>query len=175
MFNRAPDAEVSVPEGRWTNRYQRYGDVWFLVTDLERRIVPVGEHWLLYHIERLTPAVGAVAWECYVDGDLWYIENDNSSAESFLENGDPGSGAVRSIVPLYRHAQPIAGSGVTDEMVEAGCEAVAPVNTGHPWSALKDTRAGPVLRENVRLVLQGVSDYLRTLTRTTSEGVRDAE
>lgn len=54
IFDRAPDAEVSVPEGQWTNRYRRYGNVWFYVSDLERRIVPAGQHWLLHHIERLT-------------------------------------------------------------------------------------------------------------------------
>jgi len=56
IFDRFPDAEVNVPEGQWLNRYHRYGNVWFFVSDFEKRIVPAGEHWLLHHIERLTRA-----------------------------------------------------------------------------------------------------------------------
>jgi hypothetical protein len=41
-----------------------------------------------------------VAWECRVDGDLWYIENDEACAMSFLENGDGLE--TRTITPLYR-------------------------------------------------------------------------
>lgn len=44
--------------------------------------------------------------------------------------------------------------GVTEAMVEAACEAIAPVNVGHPWSALKDnTTYGVTMRENVRIIL----------------------
>ena len=70
IFNRAPDAEVVVPEGAWMNRYQRYGNVWFYVSDLERRIVPAGEHWLLHHIERLTAPLPAPAGTAGVEAAI---------------------------------------------------------------------------------------------------------
>lgn len=50
-------ATVTVHEHGWENRYERSGDVWFRVTDLERWIVGGETHFVLHHVEKLNEAL----------------------------------------------------------------------------------------------------------------------
>lgn len=84
--------------------------------------------------EPLSAASGEpVAWACYVDGDLWDIENDRNTAESFLENGD-GS-AVRSIRPLVFGDAPPSAAGVGTGGLTLDPEALPLTTTLKPSAA----------------------------------------
>jgi hypothetical protein len=78
---------------------------------------------------------------------------------------------------LNTHPAP-APTAITDEMVERACEAVCPVSTGHPWSAVKDTRAGEILPQHIRVVLnaaRGIALAPTAITEAEKDEIEAAE